>query len=460
MRIISSFKLKLAFYYTIVVLSILVIFTVVSIKLIESSLFEEIDRSLETEAVWIQSMLEDYQIQNFDDNQIKSNLSRRSRLSPRKQFIEIYNPQGYIYFRSINLLNEQLKPYIQQREGISTIKFLNNIEIRLLTIWVNDFEIIIGHPLTDVNVAISEILSSLLFLIPLGLFLIFFGGIFIVNKFTKPLKKLNKYIDNLLKQPLDQEVEKIDVIERDELGNLIFKINNVTEKLRNSMRQSLSFSSLAAHELRSPLAIVRNQLENVMRSDVHIKEIKDTLTSVYDELLRMNRVINDLLSIGTLQAGTLKLELENIDLKVLLTEFYEEATLLCRKKNITVVLKNSETSTVYIDILRIRQVLFNLLDNAIRNTPENGRIRLGYEKKGKYFIISFSDTGTGIPESLINKIFNPFKTGITSKQNGMGSGLGLALVKSVIDAHNGEISVKSIVGEGTTFKFTLPISEN
>lgn len=460
MKIKFSFKIKLALYYTIIVLSILIIFYVVILKLVEKSLYQDFDNSLEAEAIWVQNVLNEYQIKNFSSDQMREDISRRSRISPRKQFIDIYDKNGNNFFRSVNLGNDNLKINGITDKSITTIKNFRGHEVRIIVLTDQNYEIIIGYTLTDINAAISEIFSTILWIIPLVLFLIFFGGIIIVNKFTKPLKDLNIYIDKLLQQPLDQDIEKIAVPIKDEIGDLVTRINFVTEKMRNSTRQSLSFSSLAAHELRSPLAIIRSQLENVLQSDTSLYEIKTTLTSIYDELLRLNRIINDLLCLGTLQAGTFNLEFENIELGSLLKEFYEEAMLLCRQKNISVVLKSSDKVNVRVDVLRIRQVLFNLLDNSIRNTPENGRIRLGYQTDEKYATIFFSDTGSGIPQHLVPKIFNTFLRGISKNGNLIGAGLGLSLVKSIIDAHNGNIYVESELDKGTTFILTLPISHN
>lgn len=318
------------------------------------------------------------------------------------------------------------------------------------------YEFYIGYPLTDIKQALNEITSTMIWIIPFVLILIFFGGIFLVNRFTKPLKDINTYIDKLLQQPLDQVIEKINIQTEDELGTLIKKINHVTEKMRESMVQSLSFSTLAAHELRSPLAIIRSQFETILQTDTSTEEIKETLTSVYDDLLRLNRIINDLLSLGTLHAGTFKLDFEVADIGFLLKEFYEKAMLLARPKNISVVLKGAGKINISVDVLRLRQVLFNLLDNSIKNTDENGRIRLHYYASGGRVNISFSDTGVGIPEPLIPKIFDAFQRGTSKDGTYHGTGLELALVKSIIEAHNGNITVESEVGQGTTFIISLP----
>jgi two-component system sensor histidine kinase ResE len=262
----------------------------------------------------------------------------------------------------------------------------------------------------------------------------------------------------LLHQPLDQELPKITVRTKDEIGGLVERINEVIEKMRNSMRQVLSFSSLASHELRTPLTIVRNQVEEALHSAMPADEQRRSLASIYDEILRMKRIVDDLLSLSTMQAGTFKIKLERTALPTMLEEFCEEAGLLSRDKNITVLLEPGPPVFIRTDVTRLRQVLFNLLDNALKHTAANGCIRLQYEVKDHHAVLRFSDTGSGIPPQILSKIFDPFYRSTMDGSSSHGAGLGLALVKLIVEAHHGAISVRSEIGKGTTFTIALPVA--
>jgi signal transduction histidine kinase len=243
---------------------------------------------------------------------------------------------------------------------------------------------------------------------------------------------------------------------KDEIGELIDRINEVIEKMRNSMRQVLSFSSLASHELRTPLTIMRNQVEEALHSGMPVEEQRRSLASIYDEILRMKRIVDDLLSLSTMQAGTFKIKLERAALQSMLKEFYEEASLLARDKNIAVVLEPGPPVFIQADVIRLRQVLFNLLDNALKHTIENGCIRLRHEVKDRQAVLYFSDTGSGIPPQILSRIFDPFYRRTLDGFSSHGAGLGLALVKLIVEAHHGSITVQSEMGKGTTFMMTLP----
>lgn len=453
----SSFRLKIVLWYSVVVVSTLIAFRVMSEKVIRDSLYADLDNSLRGEVEWMQTLLEAYKTKELPDDEIRKEIDTRSILSPRKEFIEIYDVAGAEYFRSSDLERDELRPLGQEAflEPITTPQFRARA-LRLFAAKDSLHEIYVGYPLTDIDGAINQISSSFVLLIPITLLFLFAGGMFLVSRFMQPLQDLNRYADELLQQPLDQELPKIVVRTKDELGALITRINEVIEKMRGSMRQTLSFSSLASHELRTPLAVMRNQLESALRPEVQTETLHQTVASTYDEILRLNRIVDDLLSLSTMQAGTFKLQQERRDLSVVLHDFHEEAQLLAGEKNIAVILEENADATVIIDVLRVRQMLFNLLDNAIKHTPAQGKIFLSSKREAHDVVLRFADTGAGIPAAQLAKIFDPFYRA-SSHSSIQGAGLGLALVRWIVETHHGTISVQSELQRGTTFHIRLPL---
>jgi signal transduction histidine kinase len=455
---LSSFRLKIVFWHSLLVLMTLLLFRIVSVEVIRNSLYEDFDNSLRAEAEWVHGILDAYKMRNIPDAEIKSDIDARSSLSPRKEFIEIYEATGAEYFRSPQLESDRLRALGQSHflEPL-TVKEFRGRPLRLFGVKDDFYEIYVGYPLTDIEAAIHEILSSSLLLIPVTLLFVVISGLFLVVRFVKPIKELNRYAQKLLHQPLDRELPKIAVSSKDEIGELVERINEVIEKMRNSMRQVLSFSSLASHELRTPLTIVRNQIEEALHSEMPAEELRKNLASIYDEILRMKRIVDDLLSLSTMQAGTFKIKPVRVALHTMLNEFYEEACLLARDKSIAVLLEAGPPVFILADVMRVRQMLFNLLDNALKHTSENGRIRLQYEARDHQAVLHFSDTGSGIPAQVLSKIFDPFYRSTMDGFSSHGAGLGLALVKWIVEAHHGAIAVQSEIGKGTTFIITLPV---
>ena len=456
---LSSFRLKIVLLYSAIVLTTLLLFRVASEQVIQRSLYEDLDNSLRGEVEWMRALLEVYRSRNLPDHEFRKEIDTRSILSPRKELIEIYDVKGQEYFRSPDLELDQLRPLGQTAWAVPvTVPNFRDRPLRLFAAKDSLYEIYVGYPLTDINAAIDEIASSFILLIPLTLLVLVGGGLILVARFMRPIKELNQYAAELVQQPLDRELPHMQVRTKDEMGALIVRLNEVVEKMRASMRQTLSFSSLASHELRTPLAIVRNQLESALRSGISASALRKTMASTYDEILRLHRIIDDLLSLGTMQAGTFKFEHKPVDFEPLLKEFHEEACLLAGEKNIAVVLEAGPPATIFADVVRLRQMLFNLLDNAIKHTPAGGLIRLAHLVAGPEIILEFADSGAGIAPQQLPQIFDPFYRAHSNGTSPHGAGLGLALVRWIVEAHQGTIAVQSELNRGTIFTITFPLT--
>jgi signal transduction histidine kinase len=445
-------------WYTAVVLATLLVFRLVSVQVIRSSLYQDLDASLRAEAEWVAGVLATYKEQDIPDQVVQQDIERRSRLSPRKEFIEIFDKSGVDYFRSPNLAGDELRPLAPNdlSEPVTLANFRNQ-SLRLFGLKNKTYEIYIGYPLTDVEAAVEEIFSSFFTLVPVTLALLVGGGLFLVSRFLRPLRELNRYAAGLIRQPLDQELPQVAVTAKDEIGILAEQINEAVSKMRRSMWQVLRFASLASHELRAPLAVMRNHLEETLQPHVPAPVLSKALIATYDEILRLSRIVDDLLSLATLQAGTFKLESTRTGFYGVLEEFCDEALFLAREKNISILLAPGPEVFVELDVMRFRQVLFNLFDNALKHTPENGRIHLSYETQNREVVFQFRDSGGGIPPDELSKIFDFFYKGDTPGGVSPGAGLGLALVKWIVEAHHGKITVQSELGKGTAFIMRLPI---
>lgn len=444
-------------WYSLVVFLTLVVFQVVSVHVIRLSLYRDLDQSLQAEAAWVLSVLDTYKVRRIPDHEIKADLTARSSLNPRKEFIEIFDSHGELYFRSPNLEYDVLQQLLADAGSQPrTIKTFRGHPLRLHVAQNDAYTVYVGYPLGEVEAAIDEIFSTSLLLIPITLLLIVLGGLFLVSRFTKPLDDLNRYADRLLQAPLEEELPKITVPSRDEIGNLVIKINQVVEQMRDTMRQVLSFSSLASHELRTPLAIMRSQLEDALQPQKTADELRQTAASLHDEVLRMNHIVDELLSLATMQAGTFKITREPVALRALLEEFYEEARMLAEEKRLTVQFEPGPPVDILADVVHLRQVLFNLLDNAIKHTPEGGAIRFGYTVQNQHVRFCFVDTGSGISPSRLARIRSLFD-GKAERYGLPGAGLGLAITRWIVAKHDAHIAVDSEPGRGTTFTITLPV---
>jgi signal transduction histidine kinase len=245
----------------------------------------------------------------------------------------------------------------------------------------------------------------------------------------------------------------------DEIGEVSIAFNTMAEQLEEKEKSRRQLLADIAHELRNPLSIIQGNLEAWL--DGVITPTSDQVASVYDETVLLSRLITDLRDLSLAEAGQLKLYQNATELGEFIFAEIASVETRCREKQISISADlPAKLPLVFIDKDRIRQVLHNLVDNALRYTPARGKIKIGarYERPG-WVTVSVSDTGVGIGRKDLPHVFDHFYKADPSRQRGHGgAGIGLAMVKRVVELHSGKVWVKSRAGNGTTFYFTLPVA--
>lgn len=283
-------------------------------------------------------------------------------------------------------------------------------------------------------------------------------GFWLSRMLTAPLHQLTTAIDRIGKGDLSKAIL---VTTRDEYGQVAEALNQMAANLAHSEEVRKHLVADVAHELRTPLTIVQGQLEFIQQNGKTIAP--ETLLPMQDELIRLSALVNDLHHLSLAEAGKLPLEKKLTNVYELLVRLKELLRTEVDEKGVQMTLSSGvEDSVLSIDAHRITQVFYNLIGNAIRYTPTSGQISIHLTEKIEpnhkdFLLISITDTGTGIPTEHLPYLFDRFyrAQGDRSRQRG-GMGLGLAIAKQFIEAHGGEIEVKSKVGVGTTFNVSLP----
>lgn len=235
-------------------------------------------------------------------------------------------------------------------------------------------------------------------------------------------------------------------------------IRDMTEERRlDKLRDD--FIANVSHELRTPVAMLQGYseaiIDDIAASD---EEKKEFAKIIYDETLRIGRLVNELLDLARMEAGHISLVKDDIPIHSFIERVTNKFNGLAKENHVHLSCEIQSTrDTFFIDSDRIEQVLTNLIDNAIRHTPENGNVKVKFEETNKGFQINVEDNGSGIPEEDIPFVFERFYKADKARTRGKsGTGLGLAIAKNIVEAHDGNITVKSKVGQGTTFSFFLP----
>ncbi|MEH7501128.1 ATP-binding protein [Neobacillus drentensis] len=229
------------------------------------------------------------------------------------------------------------------------------------------------------------------------------------------------------------------------------------ERQLDKMRKD--FIANVSHELRTPISMLQGYSEAIVDDIAESQEEKKEMAKViYDESLRMGRLVNELLDLARMEAGHLQLTMEEMNIPSFINRIIHKFQGLAKDNEIHLFAEiENGIISISFDPDRIEQVLTNLIDNAIRHTPKGGSVKLSVTSEDKGIMIRVKDSGSGIPEEDLPFVFERFYKADKARTRGRaGTGLGLAIAKNIIDSHRGHISVQSKLGQGTTFSFLLP----
>jgi signal transduction histidine kinase len=285
------------------------------------------------------------------------------------------------------------------------------------------------------------------------------AGLLLSRALTRPIQQLTLAADEVARGDLERQVP---VRSADEIGRLGQAFNRMIAQLRATERMRTDFVSNVSHELRTPLTAVKGLVETLRDGAVDDRQVRDRfLATIEDETDRLIRLVNDLLVLSKADSQALKLKQEPLDVRDLVGRSVHKLAPQVEEKGILVeVSASEEPQWVLADADRIEQVLVNLLDNAIKYSPEGGRITVAIDEGSPapgLVSITVRDEGVGIPAGDLPRVFERFyRVDRARSRDGGGSGLGLSIAKAIVEAHGGEITLRSEEGQGTTVHFTLP----
>jgi len=245
----------------------------------------------------------------------------------------------------------------------------------------------------------------------------------------------------------------------DELERLAVALNRMIDRLDTAFQHSRRFVADASHELRTPLTVLRGEIENLVESPPSDAGLRERLGSALEEVDRLAHIVEGLFAISRLDAGEAASEWVTFDLAQVAAATADQMSLLAEDKHIQVTCTGAMGVWVEGDRARMKQVVVNLLDNAIKYTPERGSVDLKVETEDSKAVLEVADTGVGIPAQALPQIFERFfrVDEARSREQG-GAGLGLSIVKSICTAHQGQVQATSTPGRGSRFRVELPLA--
>ena len=310
--------------------------------------------------------------------------------------------------------------------------------------------------LQDMIDSLASLRSRMMMYFLLATLIVVVFSLIVSRWITRPVAALNAGVEQISRGDFSSRVH---VAGRSEMAQLAETFNLMCERLENLDNSRNQFVSNASHELKTPLATMKILLESLIyQEDMDPALRKEFMQDIDKEIDRLNSVIGDLLTLVHIDSHKMKLHRENMLLSRAVEETVRRLSPLANGRGQEIELSISDACEIFADPLKIQQVIYNIIENGIKYTPDGGKIRVRLFREGRDAILKISDTGVGIPPEDVPHIFDRFYRvdKARSRETG-GTGLGLSIVQQIVRLHAGSIDVQSQMGKGTTFTIELPI---
>jgi heavy metal sensor kinase len=315
--------------------------------------------------------------------------------------------------------------------------------------------IMVARSAEGIETVLDLLFHILMAALPTTLILAGGGGVFLLRRALKPVEQITETAHNIEESDLSR---RISVNTKDELGRLAFTLNRMIERLEKAFIRQKELTGDASHELRGPLAIIQAETTLALQRERDPASYRKSLEIVAQEGDYMVAVLNQLLTLARADSGKEQMTFQVVELAHFLEDLCENMAILCGEKNQTLHQELHDPLTIKGDPQALRNMMVNLLTNAIRYTAEGGTITVSLSRERTMAVIAVSDTGMGIPSHELPHIFKRFyRVDKARSREAGGSGLGLAICHHIAHGHGGTIQVESRVNRGSTFRVRFPL---
>ena len=332
-------------------------------------------------------------------------------------------------------------------ESFETVRLSNRKTLILAALNFNSpgnpgYVVEFGELLDPMETMLNHLFFQLALGLPAAVIIVAIGGWLLVRRALTPVEQITGAAERITQHNLSQRLPMRGT--GDELDQLSLSLNRMIARLDDAFQNSKRFVADASHELRTPLTILRGELENLAEDGRLSPELRDRLNSLLEEAMHLSKIVDHLLMLSRLDSGEAQAEWSRFDLAKLAETTAEQMGLLAEDKNISIVCDVGPPVAVEGDRVRLQQVVVNLLDNAIKYTPEKGSVKMTVSALDGHAFLEVADTGIGISPETLPHVFERFyRVNQTSLASAESTGLGLAIVKSICTAHGAEIEAQS-----------------
>jgi heavy metal sensor kinase len=460
-------RVRLTLWYGTALALVLIIFSVALYAMTARNLRDTVDESLEDTAMTaVRSLEERGFLPLINEEELLSQFPELTRID---KFFQIFSPSGTITIRSPNIKQHEvplsrtaLDAAFAGQKIFESAKYPKEPPLRLISVPIvyrgNLLYIVqVGTSMESVGETLQRFLVLLVVAIPIALAVSLAGGWFLAGRALRPVDKITLAAQRIAAGDLSQRLSM--PAAHDEIGRLAATFNNMIGRLDTSFRQIRQFTSDASHELRTPLTVMKGETDLVLRRPRLLDDYKSVLESNLEEIDRMTRIVDELLFLSRADMGEVRVESLPVAMESLVEDIHRQAKLLAQDRNIEVLLGTVMPVVVQGDDLRLRELLLNLVENAMKYSYPGGKVEIALLNDGREARLSVTDHGIGIAPADHKKIFQRFfRTDVARGHTKKGTGLGLAICSWIAELHKGRVEVKSALGQGSTFTVVLPLA--
>lgn len=454
-----SIKFRLIVLYTLILVFVFVLFGSAVYLISRATLLDEVDRGLSETALQLRERTEAFVMGNVAVLSLPA--EELDVFQTATNFFVILDTRGEILSKSQNLgdYSSVLDPDGQGEQVLYRTVLHNNRSLRVLTepLYVegDGGRRLVGYLQVARLLENEAVLDQLQFILLLtgvaAVILSLFLGALLTHQLLKPLDDITAVALKITRTD-DLSRRLPDSGRRDEIGRLTMVLNQTLERLERLFHARQRFLADVSHELRTPLTTIRGNVDLLRHMGQADPEIVDV---VQDELQRMTRLVDDLLLLARADTGGLPIQQKPVELDGIFLDVYRQVSSL--DQGVEVELQEVDQVCVLGDPDRLKQLIINLVDNALKYTPPGGKVSMSLSKADGEAEIVIADTGIGIPAEDLPRVFDRFYRVDKARSRNMGgSGLGLSIAFWIAQAHRGSIEVTSEVGEGSVFRIKLP----
>lgn len=464
---IKSTRFKTTLWYSGLFLMLELIIGITVFIYLKHNLERDLDRSLTKQAEMIYHFVEESKIDlsNFKPDSIYSSadelvydiIFEAVALNPRNSYVQV-ELDNKMLFKTQNLIDQHISfPQIPQNKVIIRDilnKRLSEFPIRTAYFYKNNYKITVAYPSHLIKETLTNLTDIYIIIAPLFFILSIIGGALLSAGSLKRIDKITKRTDEITTRNLDEKIPGEEF--NDEYGRLVHTLNRMIERIKTSLDYTNHFSIAASHELKTPLTILRGEIEVALRHPKAADQYREILISNYEEVLRLINIVDRLFLISRFDNQLVKLNRQKVNLKEFLQRTKDSLAYLSSEKNNMLELEAENNIETEMDPDLMKQVLTNLIENAIKYGYEDEPVKIKGLRSGTGIKISVINKGEGISPEDVTKIFDRFYRIETSRSRKMGgTGLGLSIVQSIVHLHEGEIFVNSEKGRETEFYIIL-----